>query len=183
MSKLWQSIITGDRESYIALYDQFYQRLYIYGFKIARNRELVKDCIQEIFLEIWKKRAVLKSVDSLEPYLKTYLRRKIYKELKKNENISSDQYIPEEEDASYEELLLLNESVDEKRKKLQTELGSLTPTQREILKMLYYEGLTHDEIAEYTSSSKRTVYNHIYQAFETLKKNTRIIALLAMSCI
>ena len=178
MDTLWDSIKNGDKESYIELYDRFYQRLYIYGFKIARNKELVKDCIQEMFLEIWKKREGLKSVNSIQPYLLTYLRRKIYKELKKDEILSSEAYIPEEEDASYEELLLLNESFEEKRLKLQLELENLTPTQKSILKMLYYEGMNHDEIAEYTSSSKRTIYNHIHQAFETLKKNITSLLLL-----
>ncbi|MEQ6119466.1 sigma-70 family RNA polymerase sigma factor [Reichenbachiella sp. MALMAid0571] len=178
MNTLWDSIKKGDKESYIELYDRFYQRLYIYGFKIARNKELVKDCIQEMFLEIWKKRETLKSVNTIQPYLLTYLRRKIYKELKKEETLSSETYIPEEEDASYEELLLINESLEEKRVKLQLELDNLTPTQKNILKMLYYEGMNHDEIAEYTSSSKRTIYNHIHQAFETLKKNINMLMLL-----
>jgi len=178
LNTLWDSIKKGDKESYIELYDRFYQRLYIYGFKIARNKELVKDCIQEMFLEIWKKRETLKSVNTIQPYLLTYLRRKIYKELKKEETLSSETYIPEEEDASYEELLLINESLEEKRVKLQLELDNLTPTQKNILKMLYYEGMNHDEIAEYTSSSKRTIYNHIHQAFEILKKNINMLMLL-----
>ena len=179
MDTLWDSIKRGDKESYIELYDRFYQRLYIYGFKISRNKELVKDCIQEMFLEIWNKREGLKSVDAIQPYLLTYLRRKIYKELKRDEILSSENFIPEESDASYEEMLLINEYYEEKRLKLQLELENLTPTQKSILKMLYYEGMSHDEIAEYTSSSKRTIYNHIHQAFETLRKNVNMFWLLS----
>jgi RNA polymerase sigma factor (sigma-70 family) len=179
LSNLWAALRNGDRDSFIELYDKFYQRLYIYGFKIARNKELVKDCIQDMFLEIWKKRDALLHVESLEPYLLTYLRRKIYKELRKEENFSSDAYIPESEDASYEDLLLRNESLKEKRDRLNIELNNLTPTQRDILKMLYYEGMSYDEIADYTSSSKRTIYNHIYQAFETLKKNVKFLLIIS----
>ena len=66
MSKLWSALRSGDKDAFIELYDKFYQRLYIYGFKIARNKELVKDCIQDMFLEIWKKRDNLPKVESLE---------------------------------------------------------------------------------------------------------------------
>ena len=179
MSKLWSALRSGDKDAFIELYDKFYQRLYIYGFKIARNKELVKDCIQDMFLQIWQKRDNLPKVESLEPYLLTYLRRKIYKELRKEENLSAETYIPESEDASYEDLLLRNESLKEKREELNIKLNNLTPTQRDILKMLYYEGMSHDEIADYTSSSKRTIYNHIYQAFETLKKNAKVFLIIS----
>ncbi len=123
-----------------------------------------------MFLEIWKKKSTLKKVHAVEPYLLTYLRRKIYKEFQDNKNLSDDIGIPEQADMSYEEMLLINESIAEKRYRLEKELKQLTPTQLQIIKMLYYDGLTHDEIAEYTSSSKRTIYNHIYQAFAVLKK-------------
>src|SRR5580693_2579278 len=78
----WVLLIGGDREAFLTLYQSHYQALFCYGFSLTANRELTKDCIQELFLEIWKKRPSLnKDVKNVRSYLFTWLRRKISREL------------------------------------------------------------------------------------------------------
>ena len=165
------------------LYDMTYQCLYIYGFKMLQDKEKVKDSIQEMFLEIWKKRGSLAEVRSLQPYLFTYLKRKLYGHTKEISQTLSAEYLPDQEEMPYEKMLIENESSEIERQKLKDGFDRLTPRQKEVIRLLYYEGLTHDEIAKYTSSTKRTVYNHIYQAVEKLKKNMNVLILSSLDMI
>ena len=51
---LWNRVKNGDEEAFATLFRNYYPNLFNYGCKITRERELVEDCIQELFLEIWR---------------------------------------------------------------------------------------------------------------------------------
>lgn len=40
----------GNRTAWSAMYEQYADTLYAYGMKMAQNRELVNDCIQDLFI-------------------------------------------------------------------------------------------------------------------------------------
>ena len=63
-------MVTGDKEAFLAIYHNHYHPLFYYGFTLTADRELTKDCIQELFLDIWNKRPTLnKEVDNIQSYL------------------------------------------------------------------------------------------------------------------
>ena len=71
-------MVGGDQNAFLTIYQNHYQSLFSYGLSITGDKELTKDCIQELFLEIWKTRLTLnKEVDNIRSYLFTWLRRKI----------------------------------------------------------------------------------------------------------
>jgi DNA-directed RNA polymerase specialized sigma24 family protein len=83
----WNAIRNDDRSAFTDIYKTYYQFLFVTGFKKCANRELAKDCIHEMFLEIWKKRKELPPVQHVGYYLKTYLVRKILRELPKEQHL------------------------------------------------------------------------------------------------
>ena len=79
---LWSTMIRGNPDSFLAIYENNYQSLFSYGFSLTADRELTKDCIQELFMEMWKTRLTLnKNVSNIRSYLFTWLRRNIFHEL------------------------------------------------------------------------------------------------------
>ena len=50
--KLWESCLTGDKEAFKEIYCRFYSLLYNYGSKLVSDKDLVKDCIQDIFIKL-----------------------------------------------------------------------------------------------------------------------------------
>ena len=81
----WELLIEGDREAFISIYETNYQHLFTYGFSLCGDKELTKDCIQDLFLEIWNTRSHLTTeVSNVRSYLFTWLRRKITKELSRS---------------------------------------------------------------------------------------------------
>lgn len=53
---LWKSFQKGDDKSFSIIYQQHIGSLLLYGSKLSHDRELVRDCIQEIFVNLFLKR-------------------------------------------------------------------------------------------------------------------------------
>lgn len=172
MTANWTLITQGDKAAFINLYESEYQSLFIYGFTLSADKEITKDCIQEVFLEIWKNHDSLnKEVTNVRSYLFTWLRRKINQEYarldkKLPEYLSSDRSISEE---SYEELLIAFQVSEEKKASLKIALNKLTKKQLEIIRLKFFENLSYEQISEKTALTHRTVYNLIYEALKNLK--------------
>jgi len=170
----WLCMAGGDQNAFLTIYQNNYQELFCYGFSISTDRELTKDCIQELFLEIWKTRNTLnKDVSNVQSYLFTWLRRKISSSLSRLAKVKSLVLL---QDASltqscYEDLLVAFQQSEENKEQLRVALKKLTKKQLEIIRLKFFENLSYAEIAVKTSLTTRTVYNLIYEAIRHLRKN------------
>jgi RNA polymerase sigma factor (sigma-70 family) len=172
---LWDNMIRGNRDSFLAIYETHYQALFAYGFSLSANRELTKDCIQELFIEIWKTREKLnKKVSNVRSYLFTWLRRNIFHEISR---LSGEQNIYNQFESSltnilpYEDLLIAFQQTEEDRCNLQSAMKSLSKSQLEIIRLKFFDNLSYAEIATKTSLSIRTIYNLIYEALKHLRES------------
>ena len=169
--QLWSALKKGDENAFLQIYENVYQELYAYGFRVSGHKELTKDTIHQVFLELWSQREKLNDVSAIKPYLITYLRRKLLKEL----SVSGappvndfDDYLLETQH-SYEDLLIKNQSNRDMKDRLQKALDTLTKKQLEIIKLKFYEGMSYDEIGQVTNLQRRTIYNHLHQAIKILR--------------
>ena len=178
---LWESIKKGDKEAFLQLYETFYQDLYAYGFKMSGRKELVKDCIQQVFLEIWDGRNALNDVSFLKPYLLKYFKRKLFREITLRNREGNLLHTFPGMEPSYEEVLIRNISSEELQFKLHEALEKLTNKQKQVIRMKFFEGLSYEEIAEITSSKHRTIYNQVYEALKILKDHITAIALTVLT--
>jgi RNA polymerase sigma-70 factor (ECF subfamily) len=181
----WGSMVGGDRKAFLALYKSHYQALFSYGITLTANRELTKDCLQELFLEIWYKQSSLnKEIKNVRSYLFTWLRRKLFRELALlSGKIFTDEMIGSfaTKELGYEELLIAVQQSEEKKEQLSNALKKLTKKQLEIVRMKFFENLSYAEIAARTSLAPRTVYNLIYEAIRLLRENMMLPSLVIIS--
>lgn len=177
----WARITESDREAFLSVYNINYQALFCYGFSISTNKELTKDCIHDMFLEIWEGRESLnKAVITIRSYLFTWLRRKMSRELsrlakeKSNQDHSGDfEFIQ----ASYEDILIAFQQTEESKQKLRAALKKLTKKQLEIIRLKFFESLTYRDIAIRLSLTPRTVYNSIYESIRSLRESIKMVLL------
>ena len=87
---LWLLCLKGDRQAFKEMYCRFfflffyfYSLLYHYGLKLVSDEELVKDCIQDIFIKIIQNHSTLSPTLNLKGYLIKTLRNKIFDTLEK----------------------------------------------------------------------------------------------------
>lgn len=182
---VWQHLQQGNKRALDYFYDTYVQSLYNYGKKITDHEDLIKDCIQDLFIDLWRNSASLQYPQSLKFYLLKSLRYKIIRQLKKEkrklqiENLFLDMtldHVP-----SYEFDLILKQLTIEKRQQLQKGLKKLSNRQREAVVLKFYEELSYEEIASVMSIHPQSVYNLIHQAIDILKKSLAIeITLFAL---
>jgi RNA polymerase sigma-70 factor (ECF subfamily) len=167
---LWDRMRYGDSAALQELYNTFYQYLFGAGFKLCLNRELTKDCIQDLFLSIWTKRAKIPQVSSVGAYLRICLRRKIIDALKKEQllenSVSSDDY---EQEFSFEDVIIAFQTQQETKQRLEKALLQLTKKQKEVIRLRFFENKNFEEIAQILNSESRTIYNHMYEAMKLLR--------------
>ncbi|MGD1890616.1 MAG: hypothetical protein ACFB15_08475 [Cyclobacteriaceae bacterium] len=64
-TQLWNQLREGQQSAYLAIYEQFSDILYQYGAKFTSDRELLLDCLHDLFLDLWDRRQYLGPTDSI----------------------------------------------------------------------------------------------------------------------
>jgi RNA polymerase sigma-70 factor (ECF subfamily) len=85
---------------------------------------------------------------------------------------------------SYEKNLIGEESFIEQQNALFKELNTLSPRQKEIVYLKFYNELSYQEIAEVTSLNYQSVRNYMHQALMALrKKKSLLAAIYTLACL
>lgn len=170
----WQQLRNGDKQALFELYNNTYFHLVRFGLKITANDELVKDCVTQLFFQLWDKHAKLNPVTHVRAYLFTSLRRMLIDKLEyHSKTAAAIGRLLQKDDAEelpYEEIIIQVQRDDELRKKLYSAMEQLTPKQKELIRLMFFEGLNYEQVAERTTQSIKTAYNTIYNAIKLLRK-------------
>lgn len=171
-SLLWQAFQQGDRDAFAAIYQQYFRNLYEYGLRIADDKDLVKDSIQDLFIKLWSNKLNLGQVKNIKSYLLVSLRGTIYNKTKQNKRTTSieigDKHLFELT-FTVETSFIEKENISEQSKKLLNALNNLTPKQKEIIYLKYFEELEYDEIADIMNISVKATYKLSARAIEALR--------------
>ena len=83
-ASVWNRFLDGDREAYAHIFERYVRVLFMYGSQFTGDRELVKDCIQDVFVKIYSNRSNLRPTDNIKYYLFAALRNSLLNNLKRN---------------------------------------------------------------------------------------------------
>lgn len=169
----WQRLKEDDANALGHLYDSYIDRLFTAAIKITDNRELAKDALQEIFVEIWHYRKSITNVNNSYGYLLKVLKSIILKKLKKQYTLSefTEKHIGQQNDLNVEEAMVYADMENERRSRLTNALTYLTSRQKEVVKLRFYDGLTYEQIAEKLRMNYQSVNNLAFRAMVSLRKH------------
>lgn len=180
---LWNNFRNGDNDALNELFMYFSHDLYSYGLRISPDEDLVKDCIQEVFIHLIDKKKSLHISSSFQIYLFKSLRNKIFEELRKIQRtklLSSQLFIKEQQSEKFQEQLIIDsEEQTIIRKKLISIINELPARQQEILYLRYTNGFNYEEISQLLSidvaSARKLLYRTIKKIRE--KSGTQLLVL------
>jgi RNA polymerase sigma-70 factor (ECF subfamily) len=158
----------GDREAFRLLVDKYAGRLYSYCYRRTQDFEAAKDLAQEAFVAAYSSICDLRDVTAFGGWLFGIARNKCRMHLRS----LPDQPEPVEdieENMSYEDDAAELLRISSLRRLVGGLLGRLTPEQREVLEMFYWDGLTHSEISEAIALPKATVKSRVFEARRRLR--------------
>ena len=176
----WQQVKNGDKAGMEGLYVKYSQQLFRLGMSIKNDRSLIKDCIHEVFVNIWGYRNSLKDTDNVKLYLFKCLSNKIHKEISKDKRRygqESTDYWEASQAVDTSVPDVLPSQIDEKKRlDLMAALEKLSARQREVIQYLFFENQTYEEISNIMGINVQSVYTLAWKAISNLKK--RLIVLL-----
>jgi RNA polymerase sigma factor (sigma-70 family) len=174
---LWKSFLKGDDKSFSLIYQQHIDGLFLYGSKLCADRELVRDCIQEIFVDLFLKRKKMnREIINLKSYLFVSLRNCILKKAEKTRKLDTIGGNDDENDGPfYTEYNFLDKYIEleistEIKKKLQSKINNLPSRQKEIIYLKFEEEMDYPEIARILKISVESARKLLYRALLTLRK-------------
>ena len=181
----WQSLLEGNRSAFACIYQRHVRLLYNYGKQLSPDSEMIKDCIQDLFVNLWQKRDRLGKTDSIKYYLFKSLRRSIIKASTQQRKHATEaaRIVGETVVFPYETTLVADEMRKQYRVQLTQSLKLLPARQREVLFLLYYEGLNYAQVAEIMGINTRSVYTLTWKAIGSLRKEMLPLATTLLSLV
>src|SRR5215217_7342209 len=156
--ELWQKFRDGSEDAYASVYEKFAPVLFQYGYRLLADEELVKDCIQDLFVNLWLSRRNLGATDSIRFYLFRSLRREIVRKV--NARRSRDQVTETfvREEPSFEEQWIRGEEEQRRNAALNKTFVHLSARQREIIFFRFFEDMSFEEISKLMEITPRAAY-------------------------
>ncbi len=171
---IWDEFRSGNQQAFTELYQHFVQPLYTYSMGVTSDKELIKDCLHDLFVELWRNHASIGPTTSVKFYLMASIKRKLVRALEtqmKNQvhhlNYSLDF---SGSDYSQESVLIKYEEEIRTNKQLANCLNMLSKRQREAISLRFFQNMDTDQISDSMKINPQSVYNLIFGALRVMKE-------------
>jgi len=179
---LWKELQEGNRSGLEGIYSHFAKTLFQYGLSMVPEQDFVQDCIQEVFIDLWKYHKNLQKADNVKLYLFRSLSHKIFREVKKEKKWNKvgivehlDSYFFSE---SKETEIIGVQNEEQLQKKLARALQELPLRQKEVIQLLFFENFSYEEVSKLMGINLRSVYTLAWKAISNLRKAVLWIVLM-----
>ncbi len=174
---LWEQFTAGDDNAFAQLFELFSDRLFRFGTKFVHDEELVKDCIQELFVGIYRNRQRLPVIKSPSLYLFKSMKNRILDSIHKKDRL---RFYPLDELSFFGEFIFNPE--EEAQQQVQdleyeqlvnelflTIINKLTSRQQEAIYLHYQLGMSYEETAEVLHINYQSIRNLMFRAIQKIR--------------
>jgi len=167
--ELLQMISQGDEQAFATVFDYYRNKIYGVALKLTHSTTVAEEIVEDVFLKIWTRRAMLNEIENFSAYLFTIARNETYKILKQiaknykivllSENNQSLVHNNTEDYLIHKEITSL----------LQKAIERLPHQQKQVYKLMKEEDLKRGEVAEILHLQPETVKFHLAQAMKNIR--------------
>ncbi len=159
-----------DRDAFAELFDHFAPRLNAYLLRLGTPHALAEEVVQDALSTLWRKAALF---DPSKSSVSTWLYR-----IARNRRIDlarrdrSDKIDPDDPMLHPPDNLDLDQMVDAQQREeaVRTAMANLPQEQLDLVRLAFFEGLTHSQVSERTGLPLGTVKSRIRLAFTRLRR-------------
>lgn len=163
----------GDDKAFSCLYDMHVERLFNYGMRLTSDRELVKDCIHDVFVKVYLKRNERIGYNNFSSYLLISLRNRILDEFRHQtfvtetsvDNCRISRCTPD-----LEHDYINQEREESHQRKVSHLMDSLTRRQRQVFTLYYLEERKYDDICDIMNMNYHSVRNLVHRGMLRLRE-------------
>lgn len=161
-NQLIEQIREGDSMAFEVLYRRYWKKLFVMALNKTQDEEQAKEISQEIFVDIWERRASL-NISNVAAYLHTAAKFKIISSYK-NQLQSQIEYLEIPDQSTSDQL-----DLKDFEKALLSAVQLLPDKTKEIFVQNRLEQKTVKEISQSLQIPERTIEYHITQALRFLR--------------
>lgn len=158
-------------EHFSALYDHYIHPMFNFGLRFTSDRELIKDCIHDVFVKVYQKDD--EQIRNASSYLFIALRNKILDEFRRKVFVSETPLEDCQMSRSVvdtETLYLHQEAEEIKRDQVARLMDTLTRRQKEVFRLYYLEERKYEDICETMDMNYHSVRNLVYRGMLRLRE-------------
>jgi len=172
---LWKRVKAGETQAFHELYMQFADILFSFGLIYSKDQEFIKDCIHDLFFDLYKYRKNLSDNDHIRNYLFKSLKRKIQSPQSGKLKLVFTNTFQEgnEQKASLAETEGL-ENQEENIENIRIAMGKLSDRQQEVLNLRFQVGLSYTEIAKILDISVESARTLVYRSVKTIREELKL---------
>ena len=161
------AFVAGEAWAFEAAYVTYRRLLYGAAFGVLRDDAEAEDCVHDVLLRLWRKgHAYSPSRGSLAAFLAVCVRNDALSRRRKQSNrvrIERERIRPGEGAQAAADLAIAEQD------RIETALQSLNDSQRDAIRMAYYDGFTHEEIARRTGEPLGTIKSRLANGLRVLR--------------
>lgn len=170
---LWHNFIKGNEDAFRIIYKNYVNALYNYGRNFTCDHSLVKDCIQDVFVDLSKCRAQLGSTNNIKLYLFKSLKRKIIRSVSKKGRFGTinREDLPFFYCLSFEEEVVKKEEEVYKYQQLEKAMLTLSARQKEAIYLKFVSDLGYEELGNVMQINYQSARNLVFRGLEKLRES------------
>jgi len=170
--RLWLlALLKDDERALRFIFDRYYPTLLQDAWRIIGDTDAARDLVQDVFVELWKKRHEIAVHTSLRAYLRKAVINRTLNYLKSHRRISWGlpdelQQLADTTDTD----IYQKEQMESREARVRTAIESLPEKCRIVFSLSRFEQMSHKEIAEKLNISVKTIENQITKAMKVLRE-------------
>lgn len=175
---LMEAVQRGDRSAFAALYDQLSPSVYGLARRVVRDPARAEEVVQDAMVEVWRRAT---RFDSEQGSVRSWVlmithRRAVDRVRTEQSRRDREERVASRDQEPPSDVVSDTVEHDFERQRVVRALDALTPLQREAVKLAYYSGLTHQEIAEALDAPLGTVKTRIRDGMIRLRDSLGAMA-------
>lgn len=166
-----EKIRSGDKIAFEKMFFEYHTSLIRFAITITKSKELARDCVQDVFLKIWRNRKDWDIQYSIKAYLFQAVRNQSLNLLEKQKarnRLNENYEIEADRDTLDIDINPDNGHLNDKERKQLHRIWEIVEGMPERRRLAFHlnrrHGLSYKEISEVLNISRKTVENHIGQA-------------------
>ena len=172
--EVWDQLRSGNHLALEYLYRTYGNDLFNFGMKLYGKYEWVQDTLHELYVDLWNQRQRLTAVTSIKKYLFKAFKYKLQRHHSQEKRWlypGTMERLPEMKvELPLENQIIAVQFAQEQQMKLVQAIEKLPTRQKEVLHLLFDEGMNYEEVAEIMEINIRSVYTLAWKGISALKK-------------
>ena len=168
---LIQKVANQDRDAFGQLYDRFSSLVFALAMRMLRVRSDAEDLLQEVFVQVWRQ-AQSYSVQrgSPEAWIVNIARSRAIDKIRSIRRMEKSFVLTDDPArAESSENVESSAAESEARMAMNSALANLPETQRKVLELAYFDGLTQTEIANRLAEPLGTIKTRMRSGIQRLR--------------